>query len=162
MEHKYDHKYDSCILTPNPWPTGEPMLTIPVSAKMGKIITGEVDILWALVVKSYKNGALIAKILKADAAGQDYVGEESNDNRVGLIGGNKMGDNINHPNHYTAGKVECIDALEAATEGLTGIKAVCTGNAIKYLWRWSRKGGVEDLKKANFYINHLIKILEKE
>lgn len=71
-----------------------------------------------------------------------------------------MGDTVNHPVHYTAGKVECIDALEAATEGLTGIKAVCTGNAIKYLWRWSRKGGVEDLKKANFYINHLIKILE--
>ena len=73
-----------------------------------------------------------------------------------------MTDQVNHPAHYTAGKVECIDALEAATEGLTGIKAVCTGNAIKYLWRWSRKGGVEDLKKAVFYINHLIKSLEAE
>ena len=44
-----------------------------------------------------------------------------------------MPDIINHPPHYTAGKVECIDALEAATESLTGIEAICTANAIKYL-----------------------------
>ena len=52
-----------------------------------------------------------------------------------------INDSVNHPSHYTAGKVECIDALEAATEGLPGIKAVCTANAIKYLWRWDRKNG---------------------
>lgn len=71
-------------------------------------------------------------------------------------------DAVNHPAHYTAGKVECIDALESATEGLRGIYAVCTANAIKYLWRWRRKGGVEDLKKAKFYIEHMIKRLEDE
>ncbi len=65
-------------------------------------------------------------------------------------------DKVNHPAHYTAGKVECIDALEAATEGLTGIEAVCTANAIKYLWRWKRKGGQEDLRKARWYINRLL------
>ena len=67
-----------------------------------------------------------------------------------------MADNVNHPAHYTGSKVECIDALEAATAELTGIEAVCTSNAIKYLWRWKRKGGVEDLRKAIWYINHLI------
>ena len=67
-------------------------------------------------------------------------------------------DNINHPSHYTQGKVECIDALEAATEGLTGIEAVCTANAIKYLWRWKHKNGTEDLKKAKWYIDRLITI----
>lgn len=66
-----------------------------------------------------------------------------------------MTDNVNHPAHY-AGKVECIDCLESATEGLTGIEAVCTGNAIKYLFRWKKKNGIEDLKKAQWYINHLI------
>lgn len=69
---------------------------------------------------------------------------------------------VNHPPHYTAGKVECIDALEAATTGLQGIEAVCTANAIKYLWRWKHKNGVQDLKKAIFYINYLINWLEKE
>lgn len=67
-------------------------------------------------------------------------------------------DMVNHPPHYTNGKVECIDALEAATSGLEGIEAVCTANAIKYLWRWKYKGGVEDLKKARWYIEHLMTI----
>ena len=69
---------------------------------------------------------------------------------------NKRPDVVNHPSHYTAGKVECIDALEAATEGLEGIEAVCTANAIKYLWRWKKKNGVEDLRKARWYINKLL------
>ncbi|MFX3633738.1 MAG: DUF3310 domain-containing protein [Candidatus Pristimantibacillus sp.] len=71
-------------------------------------------------------------------------------------------DNVNHPSHYTAGKVECIDALEAATEGLIGIEAACTANAIKYLWRWKRKNGVEDLRKAIWYINRLIERAERD
>ena len=73
-----------------------------------------------------------------------------------------MKDNVNHPDHYTAGKVECIDAIESATVGLTGILAVCTGNAIKYIWLWRRKGGTEDLKKAKFYIDHMINIFENK
>lgn len=67
-----------------------------------------------------------------------------------------MSDNVNHPSHYTAGGIECIDALAAATVGLTGIEAVDTANAIKYLWRWKGKNGAEDLKKAKWYIDHLI------
>lgn len=69
---------------------------------------------------------------------------------------------VNHPPHYTAGKVECIDALEAATTGLQGIEAVCTANAIKYLWRHQHKNGVQDLKKAIFYIERLIQHYEKQ
>lgn len=49
-----------------------------------------------------------------------------------------MNDLVNHPEHYQ-GKVECIDCLESATEGLSGIEAVCTANAIKYLYRWKKK-----------------------
>ena len=73
----------------------------------------------------------------------------------------KMSDNVNHPAHYTHGGVECIDAIEAAVSELSGIEAVCTGNAIKYLWRWKRKNGVEDLKKARWYIDRLIAEREK-
>lgn len=65
-------------------------------------------------------------------------------------------DMVNHPPHYE-GKVECIDALESATAGLEGIEAVDTANAIKYLWRWKKKNGKEDLKKAIWYIKHLLK-----
>ena len=73
-----------------------------------------------------------------------------------------MNDMVNHPAHYTAGGIECIDALAAATVDLTGIEAVCTANAIKYLWRWKLKNGAEDLKKAQWYINHLIEELDKK
>jgi hypothetical protein len=71
-------------------------------------------------------------------------------------------DNVNHPNHYTQGGVECIDALEAATVDLCGIEAVCTANTIKYLWRWKRKNGLEDLRKAKWYLTRLIKKVEKD
>lgn len=67
---------------------------------------------------------------------------------------------VEHPKHYTQGKIECLDALEAATSGLVGIEAVCTANAIKYLWRWKWKGGREDLEKAKFYIDRLLKVLK--
>lgn len=70
-------------------------------------------------------------------------------------------DNVNHPSHYTNGKYECIDILEDITKDLSGIEAVCTANAVKYLWRWKFKNGVEDLKKANWYINKLIETVEK-
>lgn len=67
---------------------------------------------------------------------------------------------VNHPAHYNVGKIECIDAMEAATADLSGAEAICTSNAIKYLWRWKHKGGVNDLKKAVWYINRLIQKLE--
>lgn len=72
-----------------------------------------------------------------------------------------MTDNVNNPIHYQ-GKVECIDCIESATSGLEGIEAVCTGNAIKYLFRWKRKNGLEDLKKAKWYLERLINKLNED
>jgi hypothetical protein len=71
-------------------------------------------------------------------------------------------DQVNHPPHYTAGGIECIEAIAAATVGLEGIEAVCTANVIKYLWRWKMKGGVTDLEKAKWYLEKLIKEKVKE
>lgn len=65
-------------------------------------------------------------------------------------------DNVNHPAHYTTGKVECIDGIEAAISGLDATEAFLTGCAIKYLWRWKRKGGVTDLEKCRWYLDRLI------
>ena len=71
-------------------------------------------------------------------------------------------DNVNHPSHYTQGGIECIDAIKAATVGLTGIEAVCTGNAVKYMWRWKFKNGVEDIRKAMWYLEKLLEEVESE
>lgn len=65
-------------------------------------------------------------------------------------------DNVNHPSHYTQGKIECIDAIEEATKGLFGMSAVCVANVIKYIWRYKFKNGIEDLKKARWYLDKLI------
>lgn len=71
------------------------------------------------------------------------------------------GDSVNHPEHYiTKNGLETIDVIDAFTEGLEGTEAVCTGNILKYVCRWKKKNGVEDLKKAKWYLNHLISILE--
>lgn len=68
-----------------------------------------------------------------------------------------MSDNINHPAHYTQGDIECIDAIEVVTCNMVGIEAFCTGNVIKYMWRWKDKNGVDDLRKASWYLDKLIK-----
>jgi hypothetical protein len=65
-------------------------------------------------------------------------------------------DAVNHPSHYTQGKIECIDAIEESTKGLLGIAAVCVANVIKYIWRYKFKNGIEDLKKARWYLDKLI------
>jgi hypothetical protein len=69
-------------------------------------------------------------------------------------------DPVNHPPHYNQGEIECIDAIRAAL-GRDGFIAYCQGNALKYLWRHEHKGGVEDWRKADWYINRAIKELGK-
>lgn len=71
-------------------------------------------------------------------------------------------DNIN-PSHYKSTKgFECIDVIEEVTKDLSGIEAVATANAIKYLYRWKKKNGIEDCRKSLWYIQKLITHLENE
>lgn len=71
-------------------------------------------------------------------------------------------DTVNHPKHYTQGKIECIDAIESAVSELSGLDAVCTANVIKYVWRWKHKNGSQDLRKAQWYLNKLINLQEAQ
>nr|DAR03138.1 MAG TPA: nucelotide kinase [Caudoviricetes sp.] len=66
-------------------------------------------------------------------------------------------DNVNHPAHYTAGGIECIDAIAAAlTCQKDPMQAWLTGQVLKYMWSWPMKNGKEDLRKARFYLDRLI------
>ena len=65
-------------------------------------------------------------------------------------------DMVNSPAHYTQGDIECIDAIAQVVKDLDGMEAMCTGNAIKYLWRWKHKNGIEDIKKAQWYLQRMI------
>lgn len=70
-------------------------------------------------------------------------------------------DMINHPPHYKSETgLETIDVIEAFTFDLKGIEATDTGNIIKYICRWKQKNGLQDLKKAQWYLNHLISHVE--
>ena len=64
-------------------------------------------------------------------------------------------DLVNHPSHYETGKFECIEVMEEAL-GRDVVKGFCIGNAFKYLYRAKRKNGLEDLKKAQWYLNRVI------
>ena len=59
-----------------------------------------------------------------------------------------MSDNVNQPAHYTQQPVECIEFTQHMN--------FCMGNAFKYVWRYADKNGVEDLKKAQWYLAKLI------
>ena len=63
-------------------------------------------------------------------------------------------DNVNKPPHYNQAGIECIEAIQAATGN--GFEYYLQGNIIKYLWRYRYKNGVEDLKKAQWYLTKLI------
>ena len=68
-----------------------------------------------------------------------------------------MGDNVNHPNHYqNIAGVEAIDILNDVVKDLPGKQAAMLWNAMKYLLRFQKKNGVEDLKKAQNYLQYLI------
>ncbi len=70
-------------------------------------------------------------------------------------------DNINHPAHYETGKFECIDVM-LETQGKEAVKAFCVCNAFKYIYRHNNKNGIEDVKKAVWYLNKYIELEEDE
>lgn len=70
-------------------------------------------------------------------------------------------DTVQRPAHYNQSGIECIDAIAAAVKGKSGIEAALVSNVIKYLWRYELKNGVEDVRKAQWYLDRLVKELSK-
>ena len=68
-------------------------------------------------------------------------------------------DNVNSPSHYNQSGIECIDAIKASLGD--GYQDYCKGNVMKYLWRYKYKNGIEDLKKAQWYLNSMIESMER-
>ena len=70
-------------------------------------------------------------------------------------------DLINKPPHYTKVNIETIDAIQSAL-GKEGFNAFCQGQIIKYVWRYPHKNGLEDLNKADWYLQRLIKVVQSK
>lgn len=90
---------------------------------------------------------------------KEYFILKSNDTIQPIV--EKEYDNVNHPAHYTSGNIECIDAMIAAF-GREDVLAFCKCNAFKYLWRFDKKNGIKDIKKAQWYQNKYIELKDKD
>ena len=66
-------------------------------------------------------------------------------------------DNVNHPAHYADKNIEVIDYMQD-TLSPEQFEGYCRGNVIKYISRYDRKNGIEDLRKAQWYLNKLIEV----
>ena len=71
----------------------------------------------------------------------------------------QMADLVNSPPHYKNGDIECIDAIKSALGD--GYEYYLQGAIIKYIWRYKHKNGIEDLKKAEWYLKEIINCVRK-
>lgn len=72
---------------------------------------------------------------------------------------NENNDKVNNPAHYTAGGIETLDYIKAK---VSDYPSYAVGNILKYVSRYEHKNGIEDLKKAQFYLNNLIEWMESD
>lgn len=79
---------------------------------------------------------------------------DNEEDTVQYLSGSKKEDMVNHPAHYNKAGIETIEAIQAMTGD--GFQSYLQGNILKYLWRYQYKNGIEDLKKAQWYLNRLI------
>ena len=73
------------------------------------------------------------------------------------FGDEQSKEEINHPDRYAGGKFECIDVM-LDVFGADAVKHFCILNAFKYIWRLEKKNGIEDIKKAVWYLNKYIEL----
>lgn len=64
---------------------------------------------------------------------------------------------VDHPQHYNHGKYECIDVM-LENFGKEAVEHFCLLNAFKYVWRSNYKNGINDIKKAMFYLDYYLKL----
>lgn len=73
-----------------------------------------------------------------------------------------INDNVNNPKHYQADNLSCIDVM-LKLYGKEAVLNFCMLNSFKYQWRCNKKSNcIEDLKKAKWYMNKFLELLETE
>jgi hypothetical protein len=90
-----------------------------------------------------------------------FYGTETTDVKQEESMANQEQDLINNPNHYTTGGIETIDFIQAKLSK-EAFRGFLLGNIVKYSSRHEHKGGIEDIKKAQWYINKLVEVYESE
>lgn len=94
---------------------------------------------------------------------EDYMKAMMIQEELRMAQANKQTDNVvdmvNSPPHYNQQGIECIDAIQAATD--EGFQHYLQGNIVKYIWRYRYKNGKQDLEKAAWYLNKLIETYDE-
>jgi hypothetical protein len=112
--------------------------------------------------KTETGNRFTGKLIFWDTNGREWSGVASSWLQYfSLVGENTLKDNVNNPSHYGQGKIEAIEYIKDSltTEEFIGY---LRGNIAKYLHRWRYKNGLEDLEKARWYLNYLIKTEEEQ
>lgn len=92
----------------------------------------------------------------------DFDHNEKIDQVIGEMFDVELNDSVNSPDHYASGGIECIDAIEESMASYA-FHGYLKGNCQKYLWRYEAKENpIQDLQKCRWYLDKLIKTLEKE
>jgi|SRR6516162_4802178 hypothetical protein len=72
-----------------------------------------------------------------------------------------MDDPVNHPKHYTQGSIETIEMIDLICADYSGSEGASLGAVVKYISRAPYKGQkLQDLRKAHWYLGHLIELIE--
>lgn len=77
----------------------------------------------------------------------------------GLKAASSKADAVNHPDHYKIGDIECIDVM-LATQGVDAVINFCICNSFKYIYRHMNKNGLEDIRKAKWYLNKALELVD--
>jgi len=87
----------------------------------------------------------------------DVIGEARTAKRKTVVPIEK--DDVEHPAHYNNGNIECIEAIGEALSS-EEFEGYLRGNVIKYIWRFRYKDGKKDLRKAKWYLEKLLSVIE--
>tara|TARA_R100001224_G_scaffold99425_1_gene70082 strand:- start:155 stop:454 length:300 start_codon:yes stop_codon:yes gene_type:complete len=90
----------------------------------------------------------------------EYMMKKLKEEQANMQSDNLELDMVNSPAHYNKAGIETIDMIESVTGD--GFEAYLQGNILKYLCRYKYKNGVEDLRKAKWYLNRLIKTIGED
>lgn len=135
--------------------------------KKDTVMIIEYDIYLGEASKEYCERVYPDTPIKKYKAKQDKVAKYHDDaanvakamSAIGVSMENENNDKINNPAHYTVGGIETLDYIKAKVKDYPSYVA---GNILKYVSRYEHKNGIEDLKKAQFYLNDLIEWMESK
>ncbi|HAK1302939.1 TPA: DUF3310 domain-containing protein [Listeria monocytogenes] len=135
--------------------------------KKETVIVIEYDINLGFASKEYCERVYPDTPIKKYKAKQDKVAKYHDDaanvakamSAIGVSMENENNDKINNPAHYTVGGIETLDYIKSKVKDYPSYVA---GNILKYVSRYEHKNGIEDLKKAQFYLNDLINWMESD